>query len=249
MNKTSNDNHVKVDGAEKRLNRFYGDVANSQNSEIINLITGSRILDVGCGYGFLIRQIRKEKAGAEIVGIDIDPESIEAASKLYGIDVRNMSVFKLDFPDGYFDTVILREAIHHFNTHDNLKAALNEIKRVCGKELIVFDPNPNWIVKLSRKIIHHVDQEAPCSYVVKALEQSGFAVLSLKWRDVIAFPLSGGFVGKELVPNIKICKNIVMMLDKALNISLSSLSIQKHFCWRYLIYATKQDRDVKGRKM
>lgn len=242
------DNHVKVKNAEKRLSRFYGDVANSQNKEIIKLITGMRILDVGCGYGFLIRQIRKEKANAEIIGIDIDPESIEMASRLYGIDVRNMSVFKLDFPDGYFDTVILREAVHHFNTHDNLKAALNEIKRVCGKELIIFDPNPNLMLRLCRKLIRHVDQEAPCEYVVKALEENGFMVSSLKWRDIIAFPLSGGFISMELVPNIKICKDLVMALDRGLNAVLSGLKIQRHFCLRYLIYAIKKDADVKRGK-
>jgi hypothetical protein len=86
-----------------------------------------------------------------------------------------------------------------------------------------------------------VDPEASCGYVVKALKESGFAVIALKWRDVIAFPLSGGFVGKEFVPNIKFFKNIIMMLDMIINSALSRLNVQKYFCWRYLIYATKQD--------
>jgi SAM-dependent methyltransferase len=233
------DRHVMVDNSQKRLGRFYGDVARCQNREIINLITGRRVLDIGCGYGYLINQIRLEKKGVELFGIDIDPEAIDMAGRLYGVNAKNMSVYKLDFPNGYFDTVILREVIHHFDSHDNLKAALTEIRRVCAKELIIFDPNPNWIVKFSRKIIRHVDPEAPYDYILKALEESGFKVNSLKWRDVVAFPMSGGFVGREFVPNIKFFKSIVMALDKFFNIILSKLRIQKHFCWRYLIYATK----------
>ena len=244
-----NEVHVKVGGAERRLGRFYGSVARSQNNDIISLISGRRILDIGCGYGCLLDQIRRDRPVSEVFGVEIDPESIEMGRRLYNIDIRRMSAYKLDFPDGHFDTVILRETIHHFDTYANLKAALNEIRRVCGKELIIFDPNPNWIVKLSRKLIKHVDPEAPCDYVVKALRESGFKIASLKWRDVIAFPLSGGFIGKEFVPNIKFFKDAVMMLDKTINIILSGLNIQKHFCWRYLIYAVKDNSNRKAEKI
>lgn len=40
-----------------RLDKFYGEVAYLQNRDIIALITGKKILDVGCGYGFLVHQI------------------------------------------------------------------------------------------------------------------------------------------------------------------------------------------------
>jgi len=241
--------HVKVDGAEGRLNRFYGEVAKSQNRAIIGLISGSRVLDVGCGYGYLAKQIRQERPAAEVFGIDIDPESVEKAKKLYGIDIRKMSAYKLDFSDGYFDTVILRETIHHFDTYYKLQSALKEIRRVCGKELIIFDPNPNWIVRISRKLIKHVDPEASSAYIVKALKDSGFTVASLVWRDVVAFPLSGGFIGREFVPNVKFFKDTVMMLDNAINMVLSTLNIQRQFCWRYLIYATIQDAVRKTGKI
>ena len=232
---------MNISQCEKRLSRFYGDVAKLQNMDIIKLITGRKILDIGCGYGSLIDQIRREKRGVEVVGIDVDPESISMAKALYGIDVRPVSVHKMDFADNSFDTVILRETIHHFEGGEGLRSALSEIRRVCGKEVIIFDPNPNWVVKFSRKLIRHRDPEAPLDDVLKALELSGFKVKACRWRDVIAFPLSGGFVGMELVPNIDFLKKPVLAIDKFLNRVLSLFKIQKHVCWRYLIYATKAD--------
>ena len=215
---------------EKRTSRFYGDVARQQNSDIIRFVTGRRVLDVGCGYGNLIDQIRKEKKDVEVIGIDIDPQSIKTAKDLYGIDVRQMSACKLEFPDDFFDTVILRETIHHIAAEDSFGSALKEIRRVCKKELIIFDPNPNWVLRVSRKIIRHVDPEAPIGAMIRAIEANGFNVRECKLRDVIAFPLSGGFVGNELVPNIGLIKKTVMNLDKCLNDVLHKLRLQKHFC-------------------
>ena len=228
-----------ITNKERRLNRFYGDVARLQNRAIIDLITGSKILDIGCGYGTLIKQIMDEKHGAEVVGIDIDPESISKAKELYGLNIKPISVYNMSFTDGSFETIILREAIHHFDEPGSLDRALSEIRRVCSKELIVFDPNPNWIVKLSRRLIKHKDPEAPLETVLQALRSKGFAVKTCKLRDVIAFPLSGGFVGRELVPNVKFMKDIIVTLDGAINVLLRMLRIEKFFCWRYVIYAVK----------
>lgn len=232
---------MNISQCEKRLHRFYGDVASRQNRDIIDLITGRSVLDIGCGYGCLVDQIRREKRGVEVTGIDVDPESISMAKALYGIDVKPASVHKMDFADNAFDTVILRETIHHFEGEENLRSAFSEIRRVCGREIIIFDPNPNWVVKFSRKLIRHQDPEARLDDVVTVLESSGFNVKARRWRDVIAFPMSGGFVGMELVPNLDLFKKPILALDSFLNNVLRMLNLQRHICWRYLIYATKSD--------
>ena len=223
-----------------RLNRFYGDIARVQNRSIMSFITSKNILDIGCGYGFLTKQILDEKAGVNVVGIDIDREALELGKRMYGLDNKYGSVYSLDFKDSSFSTIILREAVHHFDVSNNLMAALKEISRVCAKELIIFDPNPNWIVKISRKIVKHKDEEVSLQTLIKALKENGFSVKKCIWRDVIAFPLSGGFVGPELIPNNKFIKNIVIKVDMYMNNILKCLNIQKYFCWRYLIYATKE---------
>lgn len=233
---------MQINNHIERIYRFYGDVAAWQNRDIINLISGKKVLDIGCGYGSLLNQIKKERKDTEVKGIDTDKEAIEIAQKLYGLKVKCGSVYKIDFSDNLFETVILRETIHHFNEADNLNLALREISRVCSKELIVFDPNPNWIVKISRKIINHKDPEMPLDVTIKTLEERGFYIKSYFLRDVFAFALSGGFVGLELVPNIRPIKRLIIEIDAKLNDILIFLNMQKHFCWRYLIYATKNNK-------
>jgi len=228
---------------ETRLNRFYGDVAKDQNTDIIKFISGKNILDVGCGYGNLINQIKTEDKEAKVTGIDTDQDSILVAKKLYDINVRPISLYDMNFPEKHFDTVILREAIHHIKDDGMLERALDKIAKICKNGLVIFDPNPNWIVKLSRKLIKHKDPEARSEDVVKALEKAGFTVKTCKWRDVIAFPLSGGFVGKELVPNVRIIKRLVLKMDKIANYILSKLRIQRYVCWRYVIHATLDQRN------
>ncbi|MFH1593977.1 MAG: methyltransferase domain-containing protein [Candidatus Omnitrophota bacterium] len=236
---------MNITNKEARLNRFYGDVARVQNRDIIGLITGRRILDIGCGYGNLMKQIKENRRDAQVTGIDSDPEAVKIAKDLYGINVGQVSVHDMDFPKDHFDTVLLRETIHHFDTEESMSSALKKIKEVCAKELIIFDPNPNFIVRLARKIIRHQDPEAQLDDVVDALEKNGFKVIKYSWRDIIALPLSGGYVGIELVPNAGFIKKMVITFDNWLNAVLRRVNMQRLFCWRYLIYAIKHDEKQK----
>jgi len=232
--------HIKC--PEKRLKRFYGEVARAQNRDIISLVTGRRVLDIGCGYGTLLDQLKREK-GLDAVGIDMDEEAVRMAKSLYGIDVVKSSFFDMDFGREQFDTVILRDAIHHLKSEGGIKRLLNRIKESRAKEVIIFDPNPNWLVKLSRRLIRHEDEEAHPEEVMKALEESNFKVKSFLRRDVIAFPLSGGFVGPELVPNVRFIKDSMMCIDAAINAFLKLTGMQRFFCWRYIIYALNEEKE------
>jgi hypothetical protein len=228
-----------IENAQKRLERFYGKVARSQNREIISLITGRTLLDVGCGWGLLLLQILQERPGIKAAGIDPDGQAVEYARRHFQIEAVQGDAFALPYADGSYDTVILRETIHHLAEHGKLADALKEIGRVCRKELIIFDPNPTWIVRFCRTLIRHVDPEAPLTLVLEQLPAAGFAVEKVRFRDVLAFPLSGGFVGKEFVPPLAWCMSLVLSLDRFLCRASHMLGIQQQVCWRYLIYARK----------
>lgn len=229
--------HIK--NAERRLFGFYGEVAQLQNRDIIRLISGKTVLDVGCGYGMLVHQIRHECKDKSVVGIDTDVNTIKIAKDFYNIDVMPMSALKMEFSEGCFDTIILRDVVHHFSRTDELRQILTEVNRVVAKELIIFDPNPNWILRLCRKIVRHEDGQMPLWRIKKALRENGFHIVSCHWRDIVAMPLSGGFVGMELVPNTRFIKSAVIKVDNILNRIFYFLKIQNLFCWRYLIYAVK----------
>jgi trans-aconitate 2-methyltransferase len=71
---------------------------------------GERILDLGCGTGYLANLIAQ--AGARVIGIDSSPAMIDRAGAAYpDLDFRVMSVYDMDF-DTPFDAVFSNAMLH-----------------------------------------------------------------------------------------------------------------------------------------
>jgi trans-aconitate methyltransferase len=75
---------------------------------------GERILDLGCGDGFLTQRIGD--SGATMVGVDSSPQMI-AAAKERGVDARYNSGEALPF-DQEFDAVFSNAALHWMRDQD-----------------------------------------------------------------------------------------------------------------------------------
>ncbi len=75
---------------------------------------GERILDLGCGDGFLTQRLAE--SGATMVGVDSSPQMIAAAQER-GVDARYASGEALPF-DGEFDAVFSNAALHWMSDHD-----------------------------------------------------------------------------------------------------------------------------------
>ncbi len=90
---------------------------------------GDRILDVGCGKGFLLHDFTQVVPGVEVVGIDISDYAIANAKEEVKDCVRVGNANKLDFPDKSFDLVISLNTIHNLYCFDCFEA-LKEIERV-----------------------------------------------------------------------------------------------------------------------
>lgn len=98
---------------------------------------GERILEVGCGRGHLTKRL--EDLGADVTGVDANPE---AASEAIARDVRFMRVEQLSFPDGHFDTVVAVHALEHVA---HLERAMSEMARVLrpgGAMMLIYPAEP-----------------------------------------------------------------------------------------------------------
>ena len=90
----------------------------------------ARILDVGCGKGFLLYEFQKLLPGVEIVGFDISDYAIKEAReevrpKLFVHRAQDPYPFK----DKEFNLVISVTVLHNLYINE-LKSALQEIERV-----------------------------------------------------------------------------------------------------------------------
>lgn len=86
-----------------------------------------RILDVGCATGRLLANLRGH-GFANVVGLDPSPGCADAARRLYGIDVRTMTLADLAATGERFDVVLMIGVLEHLRelhvAYDNLSTIL-----------------------------------------------------------------------------------------------------------------------------
>lgn len=100
--------------------------------EYYGIKQGDKILDVGCGKGFLLYDFTQVVQGVEVVGIDISKYAIEHAKEEIKDKVQVANATDLPFEDNSFDLVISLNTIHNLYCYDAFKA-LKEIERVGRK--------------------------------------------------------------------------------------------------------------------
>lgn len=93
------------------------------------LAAGSRVLDVGCGKGFLLYEFTQVVPGVEVVGLDISTYALTHAKEEVRSRLVEGTAASLPFPDRSFDLVYSITTLHNLYNYD-LWAALQEIERV-----------------------------------------------------------------------------------------------------------------------
>jgi SAM-dependent methyltransferase len=101
----------------------------------------SKVLDLGCKKGFLLKDLNILIPGIKSYGIENHPyalkKSIKCNSKLIQSDY-----YSIPFKDKYFDFVIAFNSLYMYNLGDVIKS-LREIERVSKKSYIVLASGEN----------------------------------------------------------------------------------------------------------
>lgn len=91
---------------------------------------GDRLLDVGCGKGYLLYELTQIVPGLEVVGIDISEYGIANAKSEIRRRLLVADALNLPFEGGTFDIAISLATFHNLYVFDAI-AALREMQRVC----------------------------------------------------------------------------------------------------------------------
>jgi len=110
---------------------------------IYGLQHDAKILDVGCGKGYLLYELKKLLPQAEIAGFDISRHGLadakpEVRPHLFGYRAQD----RYPFGDKHFDLVVSLTCLHNLRIFD-LQTALQEIERVGKNKYVMVESYRN----------------------------------------------------------------------------------------------------------
>lgn len=104
-----------------------------------------KILDIGCGAGFLTNPLAEKSH--DVTGIDISESSLETARKYDvtgGVKYINANAYELPFSDGLFDVVFAMDVLEHVENPEKLIKEASRVLKPGG--LFFFHTfNRNWL--------------------------------------------------------------------------------------------------------
>ncbi len=149
-----------------------------------------RVLDVGCGTGTLVVELKKKKPVLEVYGIDPDAAILKLARKKMqknNITTHLKQAFaqKLPFPAGFFDAAYSSLVWHHVPDIDK-QACFDGVFRVLKKGgvfvLSDFGRPKHWWIPSFAHFARYVEY-GKANYeglLPKMMEQAGFKVMEKK---------------------------------------------------------------------
>lgn len=123
-----------------------------------------RILDVGCGTGWLLRELADSRVAAErLHGIDMQGTRVEAARRAVpGAEIEVGDACHLDFPDESFSVVLQLTLLSSLGSKGAIRKALGEAVRVLapGGLLLIYEPRVPNPLNRNTRLLRDADLDA-----------------------------------------------------------------------------------------
>lgn len=157
---------------------------------------GQRILDLGCGTGRLLNELRPSYG----IGVDLSPRMIEVAKESHpDLEFHVGDVESPEFLStlkGPFDAIILSDTFGHL---EDCMVTLENLHSLCGPKtrIIIAYYSPIWepVLKLGQRLRRRMPNKAmnwlSLSDIVNLLEITDFQFIKCEWRQLVPLRLLG----------------------------------------------------------
>lgn len=204
-------------------------------------------LDLGCGTGFFLADVRKHSRSA--VGLDISFDMLELAQKeLPDTYTAQGDAENLPFKDGSFDVVFCKGSLHHTRDHAGFLKGCRRVLRP-GGVLILSEPcNDNPIIRFARFVLYrassrfHPDDEGfRENQLSEMVKSAGFEVARSRKFGVFAYTFAGfpdhlGFL--RFIPGNVIITKAMIRLDRG----LCALPLMRAFGFHVICTARRPEK-------
>ena len=103
----------------------------------------SKLIDLGCGKGYLLFEIKKLLPGIEILGLDNSVYAIKhSKEEIKKFLIKKNLKNKLPYKKNYFDLAISLATFHNFNL-EKLEISINEMDRISKKQYLMVESFSN----------------------------------------------------------------------------------------------------------
>lgn len=132
-------------------------------SEFLGNLSGKRLLELGCGVGFMATLLAK--SGAKVTAFDLSKVSVQVAKERSEVNASPVDCLvasgeRLPFPDESFDVIFGKSILHHLD----MELAQYDIQRVIksgGKAVFIEPLGMNPLLNIARDHIPYPHKGAP----------------------------------------------------------------------------------------
>ena len=107
-------------------------------AELSRFPPGTKLLDVGCGHGFLLALALER--GFDVYGVEIQPSLADYAGGVFGLRVHCGDLNSARYPEGFFDVITAHQVLEHVLSPSRL---LGEMCRILKPEGLLHITVPN----------------------------------------------------------------------------------------------------------
>ncbi len=210
-----------------------------------------RVLDLGCGTGFFLAELERERPGA--VGLDLSHEMLRVSEQYVpGARLVTADAEKLPFRERAFDVVFCKGSLHHMRDHQGfLEHCLGALDG--GGRLILSEPcNDNPLIRLARWLLYKLsphfdpgDKGFSERELRRMCGEAGYEVLCARRYGIFAYVFAGfpdhlGIL--RFVPGNAWIVRRMIGLDRILR----SIPLLKMFAFHLVVAARPRDGRAGG---
>lgn len=160
---------------------WYQSLVHVVSESFAHLPTNARILDAGCGTGYLLDALR-----TNTFGVDVSEQAASIWARKSIPHVSRASIDALPFPDTVFDGVVAIDVLYHRGVAHDV-CALGEICRVTkpGGRILLHVPAFNVLLSDHDRVVH-TERRYTRHTVEQMVRRAGLEPIHLSYRNASA---------------------------------------------------------------